>query len=72
MAAGYSVNTDFRQYYDESHVLGTEGRYWVKEGDSGRFSLMAGYLVNIGEGLGLQVGAEALPLGVTVGLFWVL
>jgi hypothetical protein len=72
MAAGYSVNTAFRQYYDESHVLGEEGRYWVEEGDSGHVSLMVGYLVNVGEAWGLQVGAEALPLGLTLGVFWVL
>ena len=68
---GYSANTGYREYYDEFHILGTNGRYWVEAGDTEYFNALGGMLLVLGRNWGLQVGGEMNPAGVTAGLFYI-
>jgi hypothetical protein len=67
---GYSWCSCYRQYYDEFHILGSNGDYWVDApgGDSG-INAIAGILLPVGQRWGLQLGGETMPRGVTVGVF---
>jgi opacity protein-like surface antigen len=67
--AGYSNNSKVRNYYDPLQILGTNGSYWVKDGDTNYLNGIGGVLIILGPSWGLQVGGEAKPRGVTSGIF---
>ena len=67
---GYSGNTFFREYYDEFHILGTNGHYWVEADDKSHVNWLGGAVFILGKSWGLQIGGEAQPAGVTAGVFW--
>ena len=67
---GYTANTDYRNYYDEFHILGTNGSYWVEGDTEESVNVLGGLLVVLGDNWGLQVGGETSPGGVTAGVFF--
>jgi hypothetical protein len=69
MGVGYSLHSDYRKYYDEFHILGTNGEYWVEAGDTSHINVLAGFLLVLGRNWGIQLGAELKPRGVTAGVF---
>jgi hypothetical protein len=71
VGVGYSLKSDYRKYYDEFHLLGTNGEYWVDVDDRGQINALAGLLLILGRNWGLQLGGELNPGGVTAGLFFI-
>jgi hypothetical protein len=70
LGAGYSLKSTYRNYHDEFHILGTNGSYWVLAGDSGTVNGLGGLLIGTDSNWGIQLGGEARPPGVTLGVFW--
>jgi len=71
VGVGYTMHNDYYNYYDEFHILGTDGNYWV-EGDTAEFlNVFGGLMVALGQNWGLQVGADTRPGGVSVGVFFI-
>jgi hypothetical protein len=67
---GYSHRADYREYYDEFHILGEDGHYMIDDGSASRANFLGGLLVQADRTWGLQFGAESAPRGVTLGVFW--
>lgn len=68
--AGYSRETAYRQYFDNSRSRGEFGFYWIKDPDASgnRVNVLGGGFIRLARALLFQVGAEAQPLGATLGL----
>ncbi len=68
--AGYSKETAYRQYFDDSQTRGEFGFYWIEDpAESGtRVNVLGGGFIRLARVLLFQAGAEAQPLGATVGL----
>jgi hypothetical protein len=68
---GLCAVQDYSQYYDASLLLGVDGTYWIDGAEEDvRSNFMLGALIPVTSSALLQVGAESLPRGVTVGLHW--
>lgn len=68
--AGYSKETAYREYYDNSETRGNFGFYWIEDtqGSGDRINFLGGGFIRLARVLLFQVGAEAQPLGATIGL----
>jgi hypothetical protein len=68
--AGYAKETAYKQYFDNSEIRGEFGFYWIEDpANSGnRVNVLGGGFIRLARFLLFQVGAEAQPLGATLGL----
>jgi hypothetical protein len=68
--AGYSEETHFRQYFDESETRGEFGFYWVGDADrtGSRTNVLGGAMMRVTRFTVFQAGGQTNPSGVTVGL----
>jgi hypothetical protein len=69
IGAGLTWTTTLHEYYDATHVVTEDGRYWVHGGDERGPNLMAGVVLIAGSVWGIQLGAEIPDFGVTAGVF---
>ncbi len=66
---GYSAVKVYRQYYDPSHILSEDGYYYFKDVSKSKSNAnFTGGLIYIRNVLTLQVGLDAIPFGVVVGI----
>lgn len=66
---GFSQYTEYRKYYDQNEILGTNGDYWIK--DENECELKSNFFIGLiavlrASQIG-QIGFETKPPGVTVG-----
>lgn len=68
--AGYSEETHYREYFDESETRGDFGFYWVADPDrtGSRTNVLGGVVMRITRFTVFQAGGQTNPSGVTVGL----
>ena len=72
LGVGLSMGTTYYQYYDPYHILGTNGDYWVEGEDTNSINGLVGLLIGLGQNWGFEIGAEAQPSGVSLGIFGVM
>lgn len=67
--AGYTHQSHYQYFYDDSEVRGDFGWYWVKDPDltGGKVNFLAGALFRLGSRVLFQGGLESKPLGVNLG-----
>jgi hypothetical protein len=72
--AGFSKETAFRRYYDETATRGLFGTYWIEDPDASgnRINVLAGAFFRTMPSFLIQFGLEAQPRGFTVGATYVL
>jgi hypothetical protein len=72
--AGYSKETHYRQYFDQTESRGDFGFYWVSDpAQSGtRVNAMVGFFTRVQSWLYFQTGVESSPTAANVGLTFVL
>ena len=68
--AGYSKETHYRQYFDNSQTRGDFGFYWVADpaASGTRINVLGGALVRFSRFLVFQLGGESAPQAVNVGV----
>jgi hypothetical protein len=71
---GWAVKTQYREWWEQSEVLGRLGYYWVEDvsGSTEGVNLMAGGFLRLSSSVRLQFGGELLPLGFTIGASFVI
>jgi hypothetical protein len=71
--AGYTRETNYREYFDNTQTRGELGFYWISdpEASGNRVNVLGGAFIRMGQYVMLQLGVEAQPKGVTVGLTFV-
>lgn len=69
-AIGMAQGKTYREYYDPYHILGEHGQYYVPGNPSTRYmpNILGGLIFLLSDKLLLQLGAEAVPLGASIGL----
>lgn len=67
---GYSEETVYREYFDDTGTRGLAGYYWVESTADGGSSMnvLAGMLLRMTPMFNAQFGVETAPRGVTVGV----
>ncbi len=58
----------YRKYYDELHILSSDGDYWVEGDDRTYFNILGGLLIPLDKKWLLQLGGEMNPSGATMGV----
>jgi hypothetical protein len=68
--AGYSKETHYRQYFDDTQTRGDFGFYWVSDpaASGTRINALGGALVRFSRFLLFQLGGESAPRAVNVGI----
>lgn len=71
---GVSYYSEYRQYYDPTHILGDSGKYWIDnpKGDKTYTNFLCGIILKTSPNMAFQIGYESKPSGVTVGLSFLL
>ena len=71
--AGYTRETNYREYFDNSQTRGELGFYWISDPDASgnRVNVLGGVFMRMGPHVLLQMGVEAQPKGVTIGFTFV-
>ena len=67
--AGYTHQSHYQYFYDDSEVRGDFGWYWVKDPEQtgGKVNFLGGGLFRLGSRLLFQGGVESKPLGANIG-----
>lgn len=67
---GYTEETFYRQYYDETGTRGLAGSYWVAAPglDTSGLNVLAGMFLRMTSRFNAQFGVESAPRGATVGI----
>lgn len=71
---GYTSESVYRKYHDDTETRGLAGLYWVEapDEDSSTINVLAGMFLRMTRHLNAQFGVESAPRGLTVGLSVVL
>jgi len=67
---GVSWFTQYRQYKDNSEILGKHGEYWIENENvsTTNFDLLSGILITPSRHVMIQVGYEKKPYGINLGI----
>lgn len=68
--AGYSKETHYREYFDDTQTRGNFGFYWVADpaGSGTRINGLGGALVRLSRFLMFQLGVQSAPTAANVGM----
>ena len=69
---GYTTESVYRQYYDPTHILSSDGNYYIEDESksSSGANFTAGLIYIMQSGLTLQGGFDVAPAGVNLGIGW--
>lgn len=69
-AAGLSLHSGYRQYKDEFYILGDNGEYWIEDEEVSETTVngLGGIIIQLSEFWVGQIGVEAMPAGITIGI----
>ena len=69
---GYTTESVYRQYYDPTHILSSDGNYYIEDESksSSGANFTAGLIYILQSGLTLQGGFDVAPAGVNLGIGW--
>ncbi len=70
--AGYTRETNYREYFDDSGTRGEMGFYWISDSEASgnRVNLLGGAFIRAGRSIMFQMGVESQPKGVTIGIMF--
>ena len=70
-AIGYSNRTDYCEFYGSPHTSRDDGNYWVVSDGTGYLNALGGFIVFSDRNVGVLVGGQLKPAGVTAALVFV-
>lgn len=67
---GYYTTQQFRRYSDSSGILGSNGKYWIKDKSKSGINITAGGLIFFNKNTLGIIGFDTTPAGINLGISW--